>query len=208
MRRRQKRVTQNLFPIVIIPIMSLCVTLILLYILMPGQHNSQAIPIHAPKVVNSVTAPAVVIASPVQLNIDSINVNAIVNPVGLTSTGDMDIDENPTQVAWYKLGPKPGEVGSAVIAGHYGWKDGVPSVFNDLNKLVKGDTISTVGEDGQVKTFAVNHTALYAPDQDATNVFTSDDGKAHLNLVTCQGSWNNSARTYTERLIVFTDYVK
>lgn len=208
MRRRQKRVMQKLFLIITIPVVSLCITFILLYVFAPGYHRSPVVPIKVPSVVHSVATPAVVIAAPIQLKISSINVDAIVNPVGLTSTGDMDIDENPTQVAWYKLGPKPGEEGSAVIAGHYGWKDGVPSVFNDLNKLVKGDMISTLGEDGQVKTFAVNHTALYAPNQDATDVFISDDGKAHLNLITCQGSWNNSARTYSERLIVFTDYVK
>jgi len=71
--------------------------------------------------------------------------------------------------------------------------------------LVAGDRILTVGEDGKVMTFVVTSLATYAPDQDATNVFRSDDGKAHLNLVTCQGSWNNSVRTYSERLVVFTD---
>ena len=133
--------------------------------------------------------------------------SAVVQPVGLTVDGNMDIDENPTQAAWYKLGPKPGQEGSAVIAGHYGWKKNVPSVFNDLHTLVAGDQILTLGEDGKVMTFVVTRLATYAPDQDATNVFRSDDGKSHLNLVTCQGSWNNSVRTYSERLVVFTDYV-
>jgi len=119
----------------------------------------------------------------------------------------MDIDENPKQAAWYQLGAKPGEEGSAVIAGHYGWKKSVPSVFNDLHTLVAGDEISTVGEDGKVMTFVVSRLATYAPDQDATDVFRSDDGKAHLNLVTCQGSWNNSQSTYSERLVVFTNLV-
>jgi LPXTG-site transpeptidase (sortase) family protein len=199
---------QKLFLVITIPVVSLCITFILLYVFIPGLHSSRVDPIRVPNATHNVAAPAATIAPPTQLKISSIAVDAIVNPVGLTSTGDMAIDENPTQVAWYKLGPKPGEEGSAVIAGHYGWKNGVPSVFNDLNKLVKGDTVSTLGEDGRLRTFAVNHTALYAPNQDATDVFRSNDGKAHLNLITCQGSWNNSAQTYSERLIVFTDYVK
>ena len=145
---------------------------------------------------------------PVQMSIAAIDVAAIINPVGLTSEGDMAIDENPEQIAWYKFGPKPGELGSAVVAGHYGWKNGVPSIFNDLNTLVKGDEISILGENGQLMTFVVTRTAIYMPDQDATDVFKSDDGKAHLNLITCQGSWNKSLDTYSERLVVFTDFVK
>lgn len=167
------------------------------------------IPVQADVVVGNSVAPAVVaINPPMKLKSSAINVEAAINPVGITPTGNMDIDENPKELAWYKLGPKPGEKGSAVIAGHYGWKDTVPSVFNDLNRLKKGDTISTYDAAGHELVFVVVGTELYAPTQDATNVFRSNDGKAHLNLITCQGSWNNSARTYSERLVVFTDLVQ
>jgi len=159
-----------------------------------------------PRVVHE-NIPAVVFSVPTQLRIDGINVAATVQPVGLTPNGDMAIDENPEQVAWYKLGPKPGEEGSAVIAGHYGWKNGVPSIFNDLHTLVKGDKITTIGEDERAVTFVVTRSEVYAPNQDATDVFKSDDGKAHLNLITCQGAWNSRQSTYTQRLIVFADLV-
>lgn len=207
LRRQKRRVLPRLFIAIIVPIISLCATFILLYIFTPHPARSPTI---TRKVMPSFThdVTTIVIAPPVQLSIKSINIVAVINPVGLTSSGDMDIDENPTELAWYKLGPKPGEEGSAVIAGHYGWKDGVPSVFNDLNKLVKGDIVSTLGDDGKTKDFVVNHTSLYTPNQDATYIFKSDDGKAHLNLITCQGSWNNSAQTYTKRLVVFADLAK
>lgn len=210
MHRREKYVVQKLFVSVAVALVSLCTTFILLYIFRPPHQEPPIVPngISVPaSVVHDAVLPSA-ISLPVQVKIASINIVAHVNPVGVTQSGDMDIEENPEQAAWYKLGPKPGEEGSAVIAGHYGWKNGVPSVFNDLHKLVKGDMITTVGEDGQEKTFVVTRLEVYAPEQDATNVFRSDDGKAHLNLVTCQGSWNNSAQTYSERLVVFTDYVK
>lgn len=212
MPQRQKHALRKLFLAVTIPVASLCVTFILLYLFVPTTHREPITPptpvaVVTPTVVHETTTPPIVVSQPVRLQVASISVNALITPVGMNATGNMDIDENPTQLAWYKLGPKPGEEGSAVIAGHYGWKDSVPSVFNDLNKLAVGDKISTYGEDGVAKTFKVTRTALYMPDQDATDVFRSDDGKAHLNLVTCQGSWNNSARTYSERLVVFSDYV-
>jgi len=144
----------------------------------------------------------------VQLKIERIGVLALINPVGLAANGDMAIDENPEQLAWYKDGPKPGEEGSAVIAGHYGWKGSVPSVFNELHTLVPGDEITAIDDKGQTLIFVVIRLETYQPDQDATNVFKSDDGKAHLNLITCQGSWNNSQSTYSERLVVFTDLVE
>ncbi|HEY8992941.1 MAG TPA: class F sortase [Candidatus Microsaccharimonas sp.] len=207
MHRRHKSHIQKVFIGVAVSLISLCATFIILYLVGAQHPRQQPVLVVVPHVTHDASAVAV-IAPPVQLTIDGIHVSAPVNAVGLAKNGDMDIDSNATQVAWYKLGPKPGEEGSAVIAGHYGWLDGVPSVFNDLNKLSKGDRISTTGDDGAIKTFAVTRTAIYSPDRDATDVFRSDDGKAHLNLITCQGTWVNSAHTYTERLVVFTDLVK
>ena len=197
---------QRLFVTVTVPLISLCATFILLYTLIPKPTT----PVEEKKSVQVTThtVTPTVVPKPVQLTIKDIDVSSPITPTGLTSEGDMAIDDDPQQVAWYQLGPKPGEEGSAVIAGHYGWKNGVPSIFNDLNKLVKGDEISMTGEDGRVFTFVVTRTELFAPNQDATTVFKSDDGKAHLNLITCQGSWNNSLSTYSERLVVFTELVE
>ena len=208
MRQRFKRTLQKVFIIITVPTVSLCATVVLLYIFAPQPVKVPASAANPVPVITHDGAIPIVISPPVKLNIGSINVEAVINPVGLNLAGDMDIDDNPTELAWYKLGPKPGEEGSAVIAGHYGWKNGVASIFNDLNKLVKGDEISVVREDGNTKTFAVTRTAVYAPNQDATDIFKSDDGKAHLNLITCQGTWNNSVQTYSERLVIFADYAE
>ena len=61
---------------------------------------------------------------PVRLKIPSISINAAVNYVGLTPEGEMDVPKNPPDVAWFDIGPRPGENGSAVIDGHSGWKNG------------------------------------------------------------------------------------
>ena len=59
---------------------------------------------------------------PVRLRIPSINVDAPVEYVGLTPDGAMDVPKERANVAWFNLGPRPGENGSAVVAGHYGWE--------------------------------------------------------------------------------------
>jgi len=142
---------------------------------------------------------------PVRLVIAGIGVDTIIKPVELTASGDMAIDESIDSVAWYRLGPEPGEPGNAVIAGHYGWKDGQAAVFNELHTLNAGDRVTSYDESGVATTFVVRELREYSPDADATEVFRSTDGKAHLNLITCIGTWNRSQQTYTKRLVVFTD---
>lgn len=142
---------------------------------------------------------------PIRLKIPSINVDAIIEYVGVAPDGAMDAPKGPQNVAWFRFGPRPGENGSAVIAGHYGWKDGKPAVFDDLYKLQKGDTLSSEDEKGVITIFVVRELRLLGEHEDASNVFGSSDGKAHLNLITCEGVWNAATRSYSKRLVVFTD---
>ena len=149
--------------------------------------------------------PALPVDKPARLKIPSIAVDAPVEYVGLTAEGAMDVPKDPDNVAWYNLGPRPGERGSAVITGHYDWKNNMPAVFDDLHTLNKGDKIYIEDEDGTMFTFVVREIEIYDKDADALEVFSSSDGKAHLNLITCTGVWNKAEKTYSDRLIVFTD---
>lgn len=142
---------------------------------------------------------------PVRLTISTIGVDAAVEYVGVTPDGAMDVPKGPQDVAWFQFGPHPGEIGSAVIAGHYGWKDNMPAVFDDLSKLRKGDAIYIEDERGVLTTFIVRESRLLGEDEDASSVFVSSDGKAHLNLITCEGVWNAAAKSYSKRLVVFAD---
>ncbi len=143
---------------------------------------------------------------PIRLKIPKINVDAAVEYVGLAPDGAMDIPKSPDGVAWFELGPRPGDNGSAVIAGHYGrWKNGEGSVFDDLNKLRKGDSIYVEDGKGVIITFVVRASRRYDQNADASDVFVSNDGKPHLNLITCEGVWNKVSKSYSKRLVVFTD---
>lgn len=142
---------------------------------------------------------------PIRLKIPKIHIDALVQYVGLAPQGAMDAPSGPTDVAWYNLGPRPGEKGSSVIAGHSSWTNNIPAVFDDLHQLREGDTLSSEDEKGITTTFVVRDIQIYGKNDDASNVFGSSDGKAHLNLITCTGDWNKTEKTYSDRLIVFTD---
>ena len=143
---------------------------------------------------------------PVRLKIPKINVDAEIDPMGTTPSGAMEIPSGPKNVGWYKSGPHPGDSGSAVIDGHYGrWKNGEGSVFDDLNNLEKGDILYVEDENGMATSFVVRESRKYDPNADASDVFESSDGKSHLNLITCEGTWNKDSKSYSQRLVVFAD---
>lgn len=145
------------------------------------------------------------IGLPVRIKIPVIDVDTNVIPVGLTFDGAMDVPKGPAEVAWFNLGPRPGKNGNAVIAGHYGWKNNIPAVFDNLHKLRIGDKISVEDEKGVTTIFVVREMRIYGKDDVALDVFASIDGKAHLNLITCTRTWNKAEETRSERLVVFTD---
>ena len=143
---------------------------------------------------------------PVRLIIPKINIDSAIESIGLTADGVMDNPKDPNNVAWLNLGKHPGEDGTAVIAGHYGiMKNGKGSVFDNLYKLRTGDTLSVEDNNGALISFIVRKSRRYDPNSDATAVFSSNDGISHLNLITCEGEWNNISKTYSQRLVVFTD---
>jgi LPXTG-site transpeptidase (sortase) family protein len=134
-------------------------------------------------------------------------VDSFIEDAYITPQGAMEVPSGTVDVAWFALGPHPGQVGSAVIGGHFGIENGVPFVFYNLSKLKVGDDIYIINDEGNTITFAVTSTELFAANADATTVFTSSDGLAHLNLITCEGIWNEVAGEYPERTVVFTTEV-
>lgn len=142
---------------------------------------------------------------PVRLKIPKININAPVESVGLAPDGAMDVPSGPANTAWFNLGPRLGEKGSAVIDGHSGWKDDLPAVFDNLYKLGKGDKIYIEDESGKTLVFVVRETRTYGKDDDTRGVFLSNDGKSHLNLITCSGVWDSAEQDSSDRLVVFAD---
>ena len=142
------------------------------------------------------------------LSIPKINIiNANVVPVGLTATGAMGVPAGPEEVGWYNGSVRPGQIGSAVVDGHSGWKNGIPAVFDDLSKLRKGDFIYVTNNQGVVSKFIVRKISTYRPNESVPDVFSSDDGVAHLNIITCAGVWNKKTKTHSDRLVVFTDKI-
>lgn len=146
------------------------------------------------------------IGMPVRLRLPTINVDAAVEQVGLAPDGSMDVPKDFSEAAWYRLGPRPGEPGNAVIDGHVdsttGW-----AVFWDLRRLTRGDPIVVVGDDGVERRFVVTGWEKYArQDVPIGRVFGPTTG-IHLNLITCDqaSTFDFTRREYAGNLIVYAE---
>jgi LPXTG-site transpeptidase (sortase) family protein len=142
----------------------------------------------------------------VRLIIPLLNVDALIQQVGVTPDGEMATPSNTVDVGWFKHGTPPGKKGSAVISGHFNGADNTPGVFANLHKLKEGDLLYIENSDGNKVTFVVTAKQLFDPGY-ADHVFSSNTG-TYLNLITCDGVFDETTNSYTKRLIVFTQIVQ
>lgn len=139
---------------------------------------------------------------PKKVLIPKINLEAIIEPVGLEGSGRMSMPENTSRVAWYSLGPQPGEVGSAVLAGHFNLSGG-PSVFYRLKELGLGDEVIVEDRNGEDQRFVIVDRKVYNEISfPVADVFSKKD-KKRLNLITCTGEFDSQKDDYLQRLVLY-----
>ena len=143
-----------------------------------------------------------------RLLIPAIGVNAPIESVGVQPNGAMN---TPRQSPWsdvglYTGGPRPGDRGSAVIAGHLDRPGGNPAVFWLLRELHIGDEVQFVDAHDKILLFHVTRIEAY-PVQDApVQVIFGDRTGRFLNLTTCAGDWIPTQHQRTMRLVVYTSF--
>ncbi len=161
--------------------------------------GSSTIPISA---ASSSSAAPVQAGLPSRLQIPALSIDAHVQQVGVNGAGNMSAPSNFTDVAWYKYGTKPGQEGSAVMAGHVDNGLALSGVFKHLSDIKAGDDIYVVTDTGANLHFVVSSVDSYEyKDVPTTQVFMEND-KAYLKLLTCTGDWVPGDRTYDRRLVV------
>lgn len=143
-----------------------------------------------------------------RLRIPAIAVDAVVQLVGLTPQGAIGIPTNYTDVAWFTDSPRPGNAGNAIMVGHRDTRFFAPGVFRHLSKVKIGDDVYVDGLDGKTLHFRVVAQKTYAEDTDRLAEIVGETNRTRLNLITCEGIWNQLVRRYDKRLVVFTELVR
>ena len=147
-----------------------------------------------------VDAPFIVDAVPVRLVITSIGVDARIESLGLDLNRNLATPNDFNDVAWYNLGPKPGDAGNALINGHVDWWTG-DAVFTHLHSVQVGDEVRVVRADGEVVKFKVTGKQTVDANARVASLF-APSSVATLTLITCSGAWNPLTQSDTQRLLV------
>jgi len=146
---------------------------------------------------------------PTRLLVPALQIDAPIELVGLTSGGDLATPARSPWVdtGWYRGGPLPGALGSAVIDGHLDQPGGSPAVFWLLNQLLVGDLVQVRLSSGQTLSFRVTEVAYYRPLEAPLQRIFADRSGHYLNLITCAGDWIESQHQTTLRLVIYTSLV-
>lgn len=140
--------------------------------------------------------------APVAISIGSIALSAPVERVGYDQRRDeMEVPRSREIVGWYEHGPSPGQPGSAVLAAHVDW-NGKEGAFYDLSDVVPGTMITVSFDDGSQRRFRAEALAQFSkPDLPVDRLFAKD-GPAVLTLITCGGSFDRSAGSYRDNVVL------
>jgi sortase (surface protein transpeptidase) len=138
---------------------------------------------------------------PLRLNIPELGVDAPIVPIGVETSGTMEVPDDVGTVGWYGFGPSPGLPGSTVLVGHVDSRLEGPGVFFGLSRLRVGDRVSVRVAEGGWESFRVVARALVEKDHLPQGIFMRK-GDPVLTLITCGGGFDQAEGRYTHNVIV------
>lgn len=154
-----------------------------------------------------ITGPVLRESQPIRITIPRLGVQSNLVNLGVDSSGAMEVPVEAADAGWYELGPTPGALGPAVIAGHVTWNQS-PAVFHRLGTLSRGDLVNVTRADGKTAVFSVEGVARYPKAQFPTQKVFGTIDHAGLRLITCGGAYDDAANRYLDNVVVFTELLR
>jgi hypothetical protein len=141
-------------------------------------------------------------ARPVWLSIPSIGIRTRLIHLGVNKDGTLQVPSSTAVAGWYTGSPRPGTVGSAIIAGHVDSRTG-PGIFFWLRTLRPGDRVYVGRADGTMAVFTVTKIRKFAKNRFPTDAVYGPVPDAELRLITCGGIFDRSRGSYLSNVVVF-----
>ena len=145
-------------------------------------------------------------APPVALQIPAIGVRTRLVQLGLTRQGTLQVPSSPSVAGWYTGSPRPGGIGSSIIAGHIDSYRG-PGVFYRLRELHPGNRIYVRQADGSLAVFRVTAVNQYPKAHFPAAAVYGPVPDAELHLITCGGTFDYATRSYLSNIVVYSTEV-
>jgi sortase (surface protein transpeptidase) len=146
------------------------------------------------------------VARPVALTIPSIGVRTALIRLGRTAQGTLEVPDSTSVAGWYTGSPRPGQIGSSVIAGHIDSYLG-PGVFFRLRLLRPGDLVYVRRADGTLAVFRVYAEHMYAKAHFPTGQVYGPVPDAELHLITCGGVFGSATGSYLSNVVVYATQI-
>jgi len=142
------------------------------------------------------------VARPVSLSVPLIGVHTRLITLALTRDGSLQVPATTSVAGWFAGGPRPGAIGSAVIAGHIDSYRG-PGVFFRLDELRPGNRIYVRRSDRTTVMFRVTAVHRYLKDHFPTQTVYGATPDAELRLITCGGAFDDATGHYLSNVVVY-----
>ena len=146
------------------------------------------------------------VARPVALDIPRIGVHTALETLGRTPQGTLQVPTSTTVAGWYIGSPRPGEIGSSIIAGHIDSTTG-PAVFFRLRLLRPGNLVYVRRSDGTLVVFRVSAEHMYAKTHFPTEQVYGPVPDAELHLITCGGVFDPVTGSYLSNVVVYATQI-
>ena len=146
------------------------------------------------------------VARPVALTIPAIGVRTVLETLGRTPQGTLQVPVNTTEAGWYTGGPRPGEIGSSIIVGHIDSTQG-PGVFFRLRLLRPGELVYVRRSDRTLVVFRVYAERMYPKNLFPTEQVYGPTPDAELHLITCGGAFDQATGSYLSNVVVYATQI-
>lgn len=164
----------------------------------------------APAVPTVVARPAVPTAEPdptppARLTVPGLGVDAGIDAVGVQPDGQMALPADVDRVGWYRFGPAPGDVGSAVIAGHVDDRAQGLGALAPLREVAVGQEVEVADAAGTTTRWRVASRELIQKQVLPLDRLFARDGPPRLTLITCGGPFLPQFGSYRDNVVVVAE---
>lgn len=147
------------------------------------------------------------VAKPEWLVIPAIGVFTTLVRLGLTAQHTLQVPPTAAVAGWYTGSPRPGQVGSSIIAGHIDSRLG-PGVFYRLGHIRRGQYVYVIRANHTVAVFEVTAIRAYAKPSFPRNAVYGPVPDAELRLITCGGTFDFATGSYLSNVVVYAVLIR
>lgn len=174
-----------------------------------AQRGGKGFAAEAPGPVGLISGPAERpsrIAKPEWLVIPAIGVFTNLVRLGLIAPGTLQVPPTAAVAGWYTGSPRPGQIGSSIIAGHVDSRLG-PGVFYRLSQMRRGEYVYVIRANHTVAVFEVTSLRAYAKSSFPAKAVYGPVPDAELRLITCGGTFDFATGSYLSNIVVYATLI-